>query len=208
MDIILRLAQEFKGLEFVDFGGGIGVPYRPGETAIDVPAFGRAVTAKFADYVEKAGRPLGLAIEPGRYLVCESGFLLTTVNNVKETPRHRFVGTDTGFNHLVRPMAYGSYHEILNASNPGGEKEAVVVAGNICESGDVFTRDENGPVDRELSRPRIGDVLAICNAGAYGFSMSSNYNSRPRPAEILVLGGEARVIRRAETMENLLYGMD
>jgi diaminopimelate decarboxylase len=208
MDIILRVAGEFKNLEFVDFGGGIGVPYRPDERAIDMPAFGGAVAAKFSDYVRKTGRPMTLAIEPGRYLVCESGILLATVNNLKETPRHRFVGTDTGFNHLIRPMAYGSYHEILNASNPSGEKEAVVVAGNICESGDVFTRDESGPVDREIPRVRVGDVLALCNAGAYGFSMSSNYNSRLRPAEVLVKDGQARVIRRAETLENLAYGME
>ncbi|OGG53121.1 MAG: diaminopimelate decarboxylase [Candidatus Handelsmanbacteria bacterium RIFCSPLOWO2_12_FULL_64_10] len=208
MDIILRVAQEFRGLEFIDFGGGIGVPYRPGERPIDMPAFGKAVTEKFSAYVKSRGRQMALAIEPGRYLVCESGFLLTPVNNVKETPKHKFVGTDTGFNHLIRPMAYGSYHEILNASGAQDGREAVVVAGNICESGDVFTRDEHGPVDRELSRVRIGDVLAICNAGAYGFSMASNYNSRPRPAEILVKDGQARVIRRAETMENLLYGME
>ncbi len=208
MDIILGLAQEFRNLEFIDFGGGIGVAYRPGEKPIDMPSFGKAVTEKFSAYVKKAGRQMALAMEPGRYLVCEAGFLLTTVNNVKETPKHRFVGTDTGFNHLIRPMAYGSYHEIVNASNVQDVRESVVVAGNICESGDVFTRDEHGPVDRELSKVRINDILAICNAGAYGFSMSSNYNSRPRPAEILVKNGQARVIRRAETMENLLYGME
>ena len=208
MDIVLQFARNFQGLEFIDFGGGIGIPYSPDERPIDMPTFGKAVGGKFSDYVTKTGEGITLAIEPGRYLVCESGFLLATVNNTKETPKHKFVGTDTGFHHLIRPMAYGSYHEIINASNVEDGSEPVVVAGNICESGDVFTRDEHGPLDREIPRVQVGDILAICNAGAYGFSMSSNYNCRTRPAEVLVKDGDARVIREAETMESLLRGME
>lgn len=206
MNVLLNVAKGFDNLEFVDFGGGIGVPYKPNERPLDIKEFGSKVAELFEEFCRDYGRELTLAIEPGRYPVAESGYLLTVVNNIKETPKHRFVGTDTGFNHLVRPMMYGSYHEIINATNVEGEKESVVVAGNICESGDVFTRDEHGIADRKISRINGGDVLAICNAGAYGFSMSSNYNSRPRPAEVLVKDGRSRIIRKRETLEELAKG--
>jgi diaminopimelate decarboxylase len=142
-------------------------------------------------------------IEPGRYLVAESGFLLATVTSVKEGERHRYVGVDTGFNHLVRPAMYGSYHHILHASNPLGETLPQTVAGYLCESGDTFTRDEGGLLDRDLPLFTEGDVLCICNAGAYGFSMSSQYNSRLRPAEVLVKDKSARLIRKRERVESL-----
>jgi diaminopimelate decarboxylase len=129
--------------------------------------------------------------------------LLATVTAVKEGESHRFVGVDTGFNHLVRPAMYGSYHRILRAEGFEGPSAPQVIAGNICESGDAFTRDENGIVDRELPLFKEGDTVCICNAGAYGYSMSSNYNSRPRPAEVLVKGGQARLIRRRERIEDL-----
>jgi diaminopimelate decarboxylase len=206
MEVLLKVARSFDNLEFVDFGGGLGVPYRPEERPLDIEEFGSKVSELFENFCRDYGNELTLAIEPGRYLVAESGYLLTVVNNIKETPKHRFVGTDTGFNQLIRPAMYGSYHHIINASNVEDEKESVVVAGNICESGDVFTQDEGGVADRKISKVREGDVLAICNAGAYGFSMSSNYNSRPKPAEILVKKGKPNIIRKRETFEDFVRG--
>ncbi|MBI4439076.1 diaminopimelate decarboxylase [Candidatus Woesearchaeota archaeon] len=207
MNVLLDVAKKFDNLEFVDFGGGIGIPYKPGQERIGLKELGSMIAETFTAFCRRYGKELMLFIEPGRYMVAESGFLLCTVNTVKETPKHRFVGVDTGFNHLVRPAMYGSYHEIVVADRvDSAGKEKVVVAGNICESGDVFTRDEHGPVDRELPKLREGDVLAILNTGAYGFSMSSNYNSRPRPAEVLVEDGKARVIRKREDLNYLGYG--
>jgi diaminopimelate decarboxylase len=203
MDVLLDVARRFGDLAFVDFGGGIGVPYREDQRRIDVAVLGRKITEDFEGFCARYGRRLTLVLEPGRYPVAECGYLLATVTAVKEGGAHRFVGVDTGFNHLVRPAMYGSYHRILHAGRVEGPLTPQVVAGNICESGDVFTRDENGIVDRELPLFREGDTLCICNAGAYGYSMSSNYNSRPRPAEVLVKDGRARIIRRRERIEDL-----
>ncbi|MEK6854517.1 MAG: diaminopimelate decarboxylase, partial [Nanoarchaeota archaeon] len=161
-----------------------------------------------------------LVIEPGRFIVAESGVLLCTVNTVKQTPAHKFVGVDTGFHHLIRPAMYGSYHPIVvvdSCSNKGtrfGSRpyqpcEKVAVCGNVCESGDVFTRDEKGIVDRELPQIKEGAVLAILVAGAYGFSMASNYNTRPRPAEVLIRekGIRVKMIRKREALSQVIYGM-
>lgn len=206
--IISKNREKLGDLEFVDFGGGIGVPYRPGQEPIDLREFGAAVGKLFSDFCSGFGRQLTMAIEPGRFLVAESGVLLCTVNTIKQTPKHRFVGVDTGFNHLIRPMAYGSYHPILAVDDcDGNKKEKVAVCGNICESGDVFTRNEEGIADRELPPLKEGDVLAILVAGAYGFSMASNYNTRPRPPEVLVSNRKARVIRKREDMKHVIYGM-
>ncbi|HIG98738.1 TPA: diaminopimelate decarboxylase [Candidatus Woesearchaeota archaeon] len=208
LSIIEKNRDRLESLEFVDFGGGIGVPYRPDQKAIDFREFGAAVSRLFADFCSSFGRTLSLVIEPGRFLVAESGVLLCTVNTIKSTPSHKFVGVNTGFNHLIRPMAYGSYHPIVLVNNCGsGRKEKVAVCGDICESGDVFTRNEAGIADRELPEIREGDVLAIMIAGAYGFSMSSNYNTRPRPAEVLVSGNSVKVIRKPEEMSHVIYGM-
>jgi diaminopimelate decarboxylase len=203
MNVLLDVAEKFDELSFVDFGGGIGVPYRETERRIDVGELGSKIAVSFGRFVERYGRPLRLVIEPGRYLVAESGFLLATVTAVKEGERHRYVGVDTGFNHLVRPAMYGSYHRILHASNPLGSTLPQVVAGYLCESGDTFTRDEGGIADRDLPLFTEGDVLCICNAGAYGFSMSSQYNARLRPAEVLVKDKNARLIRKRERVESL-----
>jgi diaminopimelate decarboxylase len=204
MDVLLEVARHFKDLTFVDFGGGIGVPYREDQRRIDVKVLGKKITDDFERFCSRYGRRLTLVIEPGRYPVAECGTLLATVTAVKQGESHRFVGVDTGFNHLVRPAMYGSYHRILHAGCVEGPPTPQVIAGNICESGDVFTRDEKGIVDRELPRFAEGDTLCICNAGAYGYAMASNYNTRPRPAEVLVKGGEARLIRRRERIEDLL----
>ncbi|MBI3051374.1 diaminopimelate decarboxylase [Candidatus Woesearchaeota archaeon] len=206
MNVLLKTAREFSDLEFVDFGGGLGVPYRPDQKALDLKSLGRMMTETFSSFCKEYGKELYMHIEPGRFPVAEAGYLLCTVNTLKETPTHKFVGVDTGFNHLIRPAMYGSYHQIVVTDRVDGEKSKIVVVGNICESGDAFTRDEHGLVDRELPEIKEGDVLAILNAGAYGFSMSSNYNTRPRPVEVLVKGSESRIIRKKEDEEYLLYG--
>ncbi len=213
LSIVTKHKSELQHLEFVDFGGGIGVPYRPDQEPIDFQEFGAAVSKLFSSFCSSFGKKLAMAIEPGRFLVAESGVLLCTVNTVKQTPKHKFVGVNTGFNHLIRPMAYGSYHPIVvvdNCGSDGGKKEKfekVAVCGNICESGDVFTRNEGGIADRELPPVKEGDVLALLVAGAYGFSMASNYNTRPRPPEVLVSGSKAKLIRKREDMAHVIYGM-
>lgn len=207
MKVLLMTARHFDDLEFVDFGGGIGVPYRPNEKPIDMKIFGAQVSQLFSDFCTEYGKELTLALEPGRYFVCEAGILLATANTIKETTKHKFIGVDTGFNHLIRVMAYGSYHPIIVANNAESkDKEGVIICGNICESGDVFTKNEEGLVERELPAIKEGDIIAILNSGAYGYSMSSNYNSRPKPAEILVKDGKARIIRDRELLKDLLKG--
>lgn len=188
------------GFEFIDLGGGLGVPYRLGENEIDIERFSKEVTQLFRQGLKKFG--LGepeLWIEPGRYLVADAGILLTRVNTLKSNPTRRFAGVDAGFNTLIRPILYGSYHHILVANkldeNP---KETYDVVGPICESGDALARD------RCLPRLSEGDLLAVLNAGAYGFSMCSNYNSRPKPAEVLVKRDKHALIRARESFENLL----
>lgn len=204
MDIILRMAKNFDNLEFVDFGGGIGVAYRPDEADFDLKGFGDNATQLMESFCADYGKKLTLAYEPGRFPIAEAGFFLVTVTDKKHTPKFVFVGVDSGFNHLRRPMTYGSYHHIINASNVDAKLEDVAVTGYICESGDVFTRGENGPVTIPIADPQPGDILAILTAGAYGFAMASQYNSQPRPAEVLVADGKARLIRRRETVEDLL----
>lgn len=206
MKMVTKTAGKFEDLEFVDFGGGIGIPYKPDEKEIDIQQFGKNVSDLFSEFCGVYGRELTLMLEPGKYLVGQAGFLLTRVNTLKENPKHRFAGTDTGFNQLIRPSLYGAYHEIINASSVEGEEEKILVAGNICESGDVLTRDEHGPVDRTMSRIRRGDVLAIANAGAYGMAQACTYNSRPLPTEVMVSGGKARVIRERGKLEDFLKG--
>ncbi len=195
VEALLRVARQFPNLEFVDFGGGFGVPYRPEERPFAVRQWGRSMARMFRAFCAAYGRPLRMVFEPGRYLVAEAGILLVTVTDIKTTPERTFVGVDSGFNHLARPALYGAYHMVVNASRVHGRTARVTVAGNICESGDLFA------ANRPLPPTRVGDVLAILNAGAYGFSMSSNYNSRPRPAEVLVSRNRARLIREREAWE-------
>jgi len=202
MDMILAVAEKFPDLEFIDFGGGFGIPYRPEQQALDMKDLSQKMTRSFTEFRQRYGREISMKIEPGKLLVGPAGILLTTVTNITDTPKHRFVGVDSGFNHLLRPTLYGSYHEILNASRYTGDEEDVVVVGYICESGDIFSRSGD-EIERKLPSPVIGERLAFLDAGAYGFSMSSQYNSRPRPAEVLVHQGQSRLIRRAETFEDL-----
>lgn len=177
--ILIKTAGKFKNLEFLNFGGGFGVPYR-GERSLDIKRLGNALSAEFSKFCRTYGRQLKLVIEPGRYLVADSGRLLVQVAEIKRNSRHNFVGVNSGFNHLLRPAMYGAYHEIVNLSNPSGRREKVWIVGNLCESGDVFAKD------RKIAKCRMGDILAIFHAGAYGYVMSSEYNSRPKPKEILI----------------------
>lgn len=203
VEVLMDIASRFQDLSFVDFGGGIGVPYREEEKRIDIEKLGTLIAEEFSAFCDSYGKELKLLIEPGRYLVAEGGYLLASVTAVKDGEKHRFVGVDTGFNHLLRPAMYGSYHHILHGGKNSGTRVPQVIAGYLCESGDTFTRDENGIVDRELPVFEEGDVVCICNAGAYGYSMASQYNSRPRPAEVIVKDGKARCVRRRETLEDI-----
>ena len=160
------------------------------------------MTYRFKEFMKNYGRDLEMKIEPGKLLVGPAGILLTTVTNISETPKYRFVGVDSGFNHLLRPTIYGAYHRIINASCVSGNEEDIVVVGKICESGDILSRSGE-EISRRLPSPKIGDRLAFLDVGAYGMSMSSQYNLRPRPAEILVREGLSRFIRSAETYEDL-----
>ena len=202
MEMTLAVAEKFPELQFVDFGGGFGIPYRPDQSSLDMNDLSQKMTQRFRKFINKYGRDLEMKIEPGKLLVGPAGILLTTVTNISETPKFRFVGVDSGFNHLLRPTIYGAYHRIINASCVSGNEEDIVVVGNICESGDILSRSGK-EIQRRLPSPKIGDRLAFLDVGAYGMSMSSQYNFRPRPAEILVKEGRSRLIRSAESYEDL-----
>ncbi|HUJ75752.1 MAG TPA: diaminopimelate decarboxylase [bacterium] len=204
MEVTLREAQAYPGLEFIDFGGGFGIAYRPEEKPLALGELGSAMAERFNAFARAYGGALRMKLEPGRFLVAQSGTLLARVTALKSTPAHAFVGTDTGFNHLIRPLLYGAFHRVLNASQVSGPERSVVVAGNVCESGDVFTQGAQGLEEQALSAPQVGQLLAICDVGAYGMALSSQYNLRPRPPEVLVRQGQARLIRRRETYEDLL----
>ena len=202
MEMTIAVAEKFPDLEFVDFGGGFGIPYRPDQTALDMNDLSQKMTERFREFIKNYGRDLEMKIEPGKLLVGPAGILLTTITNISKTPKYRFVGVDSGFNHLLRPTIYGAYHRIINASCVSGKEEDIVVVGNICESGDILSRSGE-EIIRRIPSPKIGDRLAFLDVGAYGMSMSSQYNFRPRPAEILVNDGLSREIRSAESYDDL-----
>ncbi|MBT0160623.1 diaminopimelate decarboxylase [Candidatus Bathyarchaeota archaeon A05DMB-2] len=188
--------------EFVDMGGGLGVPYKPEEKPLDLTVFSEKVLSLFKSKVAEygLGEPF-FCVEPGRYLVSDACVLLTAVNTVKMTPYRKFVGVDAGFNTLVRPTMYGSYHHILAANRLNAkEQETYDVVGPICESGDALAKD------RRLPKIEEGDLLAVLNAGAYGFAMSSQYNARPRAAEVLVRNGKCVLVREREQLDDLVAG--
>ena len=187
MKTLFATALVFPELSHLDFGGGFGIAYRPQQSALDLPAVSKGFSKLCADFEKKRGKKFEYSFEPGRYLVAEAGTLLVTVVDRKATSKHAFVGVNSGFNQLIRPAMYGSYHPIQNVSR-SGKTELVTVAGNVCESGDVFA------THRAIATPKIGDVLAIECAGAYGFSMASYYNLHAPPREVLVSGGKARDI--------------
>lgn len=197
--IMFDLAHEFEGLDFIDFGSGFKVPYKEGDVATDVVEVGEKLREAYQTFCEEYGKEIEIWFEPGKYMVSEAGYFLMRANVIKPTPSTVFVGVDSGLNHFIRPMMYGSYHQILNVSNPGGTMRIYSVVGNICET-DTFASD------RKLNEVREGDLLCLKNAGAYGFSMASNYNARFRPAEVLIYQGKAHLIRERETFEDLLRG--
>ena len=198
MEILFDVAREFDDLEFIDFGSGFKVAYSPTDITTNLDELGKKVCERFNSFCKEYGKNLVLSFEPGKYLVSEAGVLLVNVNVIKYTTSTVFAGVNSGQNHLIRPMLYDAHHEIINISNPSGTQRIYSVVGYICET-DTFGWD------RQISEIREGDTLAILNAGAYGFMMSSNYNSRFRPAEVLIYNDEAHLIRERETIEDLLY---
>lgn len=196
-EILLDAAFHFKELEYIDYGSGFKVAYKPNDVSTDIEELGKQLSIQFKDFCKEYGRDLELAFEPGKFLVSESGTFLCKVNVVKQTTATVFAGVDSGFNHFIRPMFYDSYHHITNISNPDGPERIYTVVGYICET-DTFAWD------RKISEIRENDILAFHNAGAYVFAMSSNYNSRLRPAQVLLKDGKAHLISRRETIEDLL----
>lgn len=196
-EILFDTAKHFTDLEFIDFGSGFKVPYKKGDIETNVEEFGKKLTKRFLAFEKEYGKPLTLAFEPGKFLVSEAGFFLAKVNVVKQTTSTVFAGIDSGFNHLIRPMLYGSQHHIENISNPKGKERFYSVVGYICET-DTFASN------RRITEITEGDILCFHNAGAYCFSMASNYNSRVKPAEVLWLDGKAHLIRKRETFDDIL----
>ena len=196
-EILFDAAKHFRELKFIDFGSGFKVPYKEGDIQTDIEELGEKLSQRFLEFCKLYGRDLTLSFEPGKFLVSEAGFFLVKVNVVKQTTSTVFAGIDSGFNHLIRPMFYGATHFIENISNPEGKKRFYSVVGYICET-DTFASN------RQIAEISEGDILCFRNAGAYCYTMASNYNSRPRPAEVLWIDGQAKLIRKAETLEDLL----
>ncbi|AEE18011.1 diaminopimelate decarboxylase [Dokdonia sp. 4H-3-7-5] len=196
-EILFDAAQKFSDLTFIDFGSGFKVPYKEGDIETNIEELGEKLGKRFNAFAKSYGKPLTLTFEPGKFLVSEAGKFLVQVNVVKQTTSTVFAQVDSGFNHLIRPMLYGSQHEIRNISNPKGRERFYSVVGYICET-DTFANN------RRISEISEGDILAFDNAGAYCFTMASNYNSRYRPAEVLIKNGEAHLIRKRETFEDLI----
>ena len=196
-EILFDTAKHFRELKFIDFGSGFKVPYKEGDIQTDIEELGERLGQRFLEFCKLYGRNLTLAFEPGKFLVSEAGFFLVKVNVVKQTTSTVFAQIDSGFNHLIRPMFYGATHFIENISNPEGKKRFYSVVGYICET-DTFASN------RQIAEISEGDILCFRNAGAYCYTMASNYNSRPRPAEVLWIDGQAKLIRKAETLEDLL----
>ncbi|HTH57313.1 MAG TPA: diaminopimelate decarboxylase [Cyclobacteriaceae bacterium] len=196
-EILFGIARDFPALQFIDFGSGFKVAYKEGDHVTNIYDLGLKLGKSFKEFYHSYGKQLELWIEPGKYLVSEAGYLLVNVNVVKTTPSVTFAGVDSGLNHLIRPMMYDAYHEIVNVTNTTGDHKIYTVVGNICET------DTLG-ADRKMNEVREGDLFAIKNAGAYGYSMASNYNSRFRPAEVLVWNGKAHLIRKRDTFDDLV----
>ena len=197
-EILFTTAKSFNNLEFLDFGSGFKVPYHPNDIETNIEELGQKLGERFKSFCKDYGKELTLAFEPGKFLVSEAGYFLTQVNVVKQTTSTVFAQVNSGFNHLIRPMLYGSQHHIENISNPNGRERFYSVVGYICET-DTFANN------RRINEISEGDLLCFHNAGAYCFSMASNYNSRFRPAEIFWHQGEAKLIRKAEQFDDLLH---
>lgn len=196
-EILFEIADEFPDLKFIDFGSGFKVAYKEDDITTDIDELGKKLTQRFKQFCIEYGRELELWFEPGKFLVSEAGYFLVSTNVIKQTTATVFAGVDSGQNHLIRPMFYDAYHHIINISNPEGIPRVYTVVGYICET-DTFGWD------RKLNEVREGDILCFLNAGAYGFTMASNYNARCRPAEVLIYEGKAKLIRKRESFEDLL----
>lgn len=196
-EILFEVSKEFHDLSYIDFGSGFKVPYKEEDIETDIEELGEKITKRFKQFCKSYGRELTLMFEPGKFLVSQSGIFLVKVNVVKQTTSTVFAGVDSGLNHLIRPMLYDSYHKIVNISKTEGRSRIYTVVGYICET-DTFG------VNRKMTEINEGDILAFYNAGAYCYTMASNYNSRYRPAEVLVHEGEDYLIRRRETMDDLI----
>lgn len=199
-EILFEQTQYFPELKFIDLGSGFKVPYKADDYATDLAELGEKLSSRFKEFCESYGRELELWFEPGKFLVSEAGTFLAKVNVMKQTTAAMFIGVDSGLNHLIRPMFYNSYHHITNVSNPNGLQRIYTVVGYICET-DTFGWD------RKISETKEGDILAFSNAGAYGFTMASNYNSRFRPAEVLIHEGKDYLIRKRESMDDVTRNM-
>ena len=197
LEVMFGIAEHFPGIDFIDLGSGFKVPYHEDDVRTDVVALGEKVAQAFRQYEQEQGRSLEVWFEPGKFLVSEAGYFVVKCNVVKQTTATVFAGVNSGFNHLIRPMMYEAYHRIGNLSNPEGPSRIYTVVGNICET-DTFAWD------RTLPEVREGDYLVFYNAGAYGFEMSSNFNSRLKPAEVLVVDGKAHLIRKRDVFDDLL----
>jgi diaminopimelate decarboxylase len=196
-EILFETAKNFKELDFIDFGSGFKVPYKNGDIETNIEELGEKLSKRFNEFCEGYGKELTLAFEPGKFLVSEAGYFLAKVNVVKQTTSTVFASVDSGFNHLIRPMLYGANHQIINISNPKGRERYYSVVGYICET-DTFANN------RRINEISEGDILCFKNAGAYCFTMASNYNSRYRPAEVLWYQGKSLLIRERESFDDLI----
>ncbi len=197
IEVLFDIIPKFRDLSSIDLGGGFKVSYKEGDVETDIGLLAKKVREAFSDHPNPNGKPLQVWFEPGKFLLSAAGYLVSEVNVLKETNTTTFAGLNTGFNHLLRPMFYDAYHRIENISNPFGPVKPYTITGNICET-DTFAWD------RMVNEIREGDLLVFYNAGAYGFEMSSNFNSRVKPAEVLVKDGKAQLIRKREEFEDLL----
>ncbi len=195
--VLFDMAKHFPNLKFLDFGSGFKVAYKEGDVVTNIPELGEKLTGAVNAFYQDFGRELEIWFEPGKYMVSESGHFLVKTNLIKSTPACQFIAVDSGFNHLIRPMFYDSFHHIANVSNPEGPKKIYNVVGYICET-DTFA------TEREIAETKEGDTLCFYNAGAYAIEMSSNFNSRLKPAEVLVMDGKPHLIRKRQEFEVLL----
>jgi diaminopimelate decarboxylase len=196
-EIMLDIAKKFPKLDYIDFGSGFKVPYKPDDYSTDIESLGQSLSKRFNQFCKEYGKKVTLMFEPGKYLVSESGYFLVRTNVIKQTTSTVFAGVDSGLNHLIRPMFYDSYHHIVNVSKPLKNPRMYTVVGYICET-DTFAWN------RKIQEINEGDILCMFNAGAYCYSMSSNYNSRLRPAEVLIHKGKDYLISKRETLDDLL----
>lgn len=200
ISVILEASESFKQLRFINVGGGLGIPYRPGEAPLDMTSFDRLIVEPLKAFI--ASHPsenLQIWFEPGRYFTAESGVLLARVNTVKEGTHRTFAGTDSGMNHLVRPAMYGAYHHVVNLSRPDGPERVYDVVGNICESSDFFAKD------RAVAELHEGDIIGVLDAGAYGMSMTTKYNMRSEPAEVWIApDGTVSLFRKRQTVDEIV----